>query len=144
VPRKPQRQLHDELRAAIRAAGLRVTKTRLAVLAALAATDGARSHGELMRELAEEHERTTVFRALGALTRTSLVRRVDLGDRIWRYRHAGISDDPRAIAASFVCTNCGAIEELRRLELAMTRPPRAIVRREIEVLVQGRCNDCSP
>jgi Fe2+ or Zn2+ uptake regulation protein len=121
---------------------MRVTKTRVAVLGALAAIDGARSHGELIRELPAGHERTTVFRALGALTRAKLVRRVDLGDRIWRYHRAtaGESDE---ISATFVCSSCGTVEELRRLEVTVARAPRAVARREIEVRVTGLCNTCA-
>ena len=133
----------DDVRAVLRARGLRATSARIDVLGILAA-GSPMSHSDLAAKLPLEHDRTTIFRVLSALVRARLVRRVDVGDRIWRYQR--IADgDPSAPRASFVCTSCGTVEELEILRLAVprTRVPRAVARREIELLVRGLCDACA-
>ena len=134
----------DDQRAVLRARGLRATSARIAVLELLAATMRPMSHADLVTSLPAGHDRTTIFRVLATLARARLVRRVDVGDRIWRYQLI-TTEDPTALRASFVCTSCGTVLALRGLEVSAPRArvPRALARREIEVLVHGLCNACA-
>lgn len=134
---------HDELLAAIRGRGLRATPARVAVYAALLASRRPVSHAELLRRLARQDlDRVTVFRNLAALVRAALVRRIDLGDRVWRFVAAGSAP---AWSVEFVCTSCGSTAALRdvQLHVAMAGAPRAIARREVELEVRGRCDACA-
>jgi Fur family ferric uptake transcriptional regulator len=133
----------EAVRDAIRARGLRATPARIAVLDTLRTAGMPLSLADVVRRLARnEHDRATIFRNLATLTRARLVRRVDPGDRIWRF----VSDDDGSPwRADFVCTACGTIQTLEQVTLAveMCGAPRAIVKREIELHIHGRCDHCT-
>ncbi len=113
------RQNLDELRAQVRAKGLRATPSRLAVLELLRASDAPMSHGDVADRLASEAwDRATIYRNLTDLAEAGLVRRTDVGDHVWRFE--AVSDDHEASAhPHFVCTECGTIECLPELELSI-------------------------
>lgn len=137
----------DELRARLREVGLRATKTRLAVLVELHEHAGPLSHPELMRLLgAQNLDRATVYRILADLAEATLLRRMDLGDKVWRYE---LLDRCRTIAddhAHFLCVSCDQVTCLPELEL---RPvgggvlPAELQGAEIHLKVTGRCGDCA-
>jgi len=135
---------HD-LRRDLRHAGLRATAPRLAVLSLLRRAPMPLSHPEVNTALAARGwDRATLYRNLVDLTRRGLARRVDLGDRIWRFEDAraehGASEHPH-----FVCTECGEVVCLHGVAVswrATAGAPRALRRGEIEVQVRGRCDRC--
>jgi Fur family transcriptional regulator, ferric uptake regulator len=128
----------------LRACGLRATPARIAVLEVLAASTHALSQADLLEHLPARHDRTTIFRVLTTLVRVRILRRVDAGDRVWRYQFLATADS-RGLTASFVCTECDRVTELVGLELRATgaNAPRAISRRTVEVLVRGVCDACT-
>jgi Fur family ferric uptake transcriptional regulator len=140
------RILHDELRAALRAAGLRATPSRLGVLALLRAEPGPRSHGEVAERLAGQGwDRATIYRNLTDLAEAGLVARSDLGDHVWRFEAVGGAAHAAARHPHFVCTECGAVACLPGLEIrasAVRGAPRAIKQRRVEVQVKGICDAC--
>jgi Fur family ferric uptake transcriptional regulator len=140
----------DELRGAVRAKGLRATPSRMAVLDLLRASDSPMSHGDVADHLASEAwDRATIYRNLTDLAEAGLVRRTDVGDHVWRFE--AVSDDHEAGAhPHFVCTECGTVECLPDIELAVRasrtarsgKPPRAVKQRQVEVHVRGLCDAC--
>lgn len=143
------RQNIDELRSAVRAKGLRATPSRLAVLELLRVSDAPMSHGDVADRLATQAwDRATIYRNLTDLAEAGLVRRTDVGDHVWRYE--AVSGDHEASAhPHFVCTECGTVECLPEIELAVrtsrtsrARPPRAVKQRQVEVHVRGLCDAC--
>ena len=134
---------HDELRAALRAHGLRVTPQRLAVHTALRAL-GAHATAEQVLERVHGTvpgvSLPTVYAGLELLADLGLASRVHAG-RAMRY-------DPRADPHHhFVCDNCGAVADLdAEVDLA---PALAGLRAGGaeptggEVLVRGRCAACA-
>jgi Fe2+ or Zn2+ uptake regulation protein len=48
------------------------------------------------------------------------------------------------IRGHFLCTACGAIEDLRAIEVNVVaaRVPRALRDHEVDVAVHGECDDC--
>ena len=143
------KQTLDELRGLVRAKGLRATPSRLAVLELLRASDAPLSHGDVADQLAgEAWDRATIYRNLTDLSEAGLVRRTDVGDHVWRFE--AVSGDHDASAhPHFVCTECGTIECLPEIELAIrsrgssrSRPPRAVKQRKVEVHVRGLCDAC--
>jgi Fur family ferric uptake transcriptional regulator len=108
-----------ELRAAVRSKGLRATPSRLAVLELLRACDAPID-----------------------LSEVGLVRRTDVGDHVWRFE--AMREDHDATHPHFVCTECGTVECLPEIELAVRRrkAPRAVRQRQVEVQVRGRCDAC--
>ena len=144
--------LHDPgddaaLRSAVRAAGLLVTPTRAAVLAALRAAERPLTHHELASRLAERGcDAVTVYRNLVALVEAGLALRGDLGDHVWRFQAAEALGGPRRHEhPHFVCTACGALECVPDLEVRVrrgSRVPRSVRAQAIEVQLRGVCDAC--
>ena len=136
----------NELRTEVRASGLRATPSRLAVLELVRASDAPVSHGDVADRL-QSHawDRATIYRNLVDLAEVGLLRRTDVGDHVWRFE---AKNDGHDVAhPHFVCTECGTVECLPELELAMsagrrTRAPRAVKQRQVEVHVRGLCDAC--
>lgn len=142
----------------VRAAGLRCTAARLAVLSHLVAARGPRTHAEVSEALADRgFDRATIYRNLTELTEAKLLARVELGDHVWRFeakppRDTGGKDHPH-----FVCIACGEVSCLEDVNVAITprpsprssgRPTRQRDERRhgihsvTEVLLKGRCGEC--
>jgi Fur family transcriptional regulator, ferric uptake regulator len=136
---------HDELRIAIRGVGLRATLQRIAVLRVLADSATPMTHGDVSRRLsALDEERSTIYRNLLDLARAGLVRRVNRGDRTWRFELA--RDTPHARAhPHFVCTSCGTMSCLPELRVVARRvkSPTAIKLGQFEIHVRGICDSCA-
>ena len=139
--------VREALRERLRGAGLRVTRPRLAILVKLRERAGPVSHAELMELLGPATiERATVYRILSDLTDASILRRMDLGDKVWRYellnRGRKVADDH----AHFLCVACKRVLCLPELEL---RPvgggalPAELQGAEIHLKVTGRCAVCA-
>lgn len=99
----------------LRAAGLRVTGARCAVLEALDASSDPMTAGTLAQQLRDGGlaiDLVTVYRTLDLLVGTGLLMRVDRMDEGWRYapcsRHCH----------SIICRACGRSATLNRCEMA--------------------------
>jgi Fur family ferric uptake transcriptional regulator len=138
-------QIRGEMRQRMRDVGLRSTSVRLAVLAELHEHAGPLSHEALMDRLGEtSFDRATVYRVLSDLTDAGLLRRMDLGDKIWRFE---LDDGCRPVADDhphFLCEGCGLVACLPELELRPTRGglPAALVGADLRFKVSGRCGRC--
>lgn len=139
-------ELRKELKRRLRALSLRSTASRLAVLAQLHEHAHPLSHAQLMKLLAPQGwDPATVYRILSDLSEVGLLRRMDLGDHIWRFE---LIDECRTVSddhAHFLCTDCGLITCLPELELRTvgnTPLPTALRGAELHLRVTGRCNAC--
>ncbi|MBP9205132.1 MAG: transcriptional repressor [Kofleriaceae bacterium] len=140
----PSSAEQNELKDALRAAGLRATTARVAVLRLLRATTGPLSHADVADRLGDgAWDRATLYRNLIDLVDAGLLRRFDHGDHVWRFelaRPAHPDGDPHA---HFVCTDCGTIECLPELDVGVKgRAPRAVKKRKVEIEVRGVCDRC--
>ena len=143
MKRQPVRA--DDLRARIRAAGLRCTTARLAVLDRLARASRPLTHAEVADQLASSgFDRATIYRNLVELAEAGLAERVELGDRVWRFElkragHAHSNEHPH-----FVCVDCGEVFCLATESVKITSRPGKSFRPQItEVLLKGHCGQCS-
>jgi Fur family transcriptional regulator, ferric uptake regulator len=136
---------HDELRTAIRGVGLRATLQRIAVLRVLSDSSTPMSHADVSIRLSTPREaRSTIYRNLIALARVGLVRRVNRGERMWRFEL--IRETPHARAhPHFVCTSCGRVSCLPASSVVVRRvkAPRAIGLGHFEIQVRGICDVCN-
>jgi Fur family ferric uptake transcriptional regulator len=136
----------DELRSAVRSSGLRATPSRLAVLELVRASEAPVSHGDVADRLhTHAWDRATIYRNLIDLAEVGLLRRTDVGDHVWRFE--AITEDHDAEHPHFVCTECGTVECLPELEIALStgrraKAPRAVKQRQVEVHVRGLCDAC--
>jgi Fur family transcriptional regulator, ferric uptake regulator len=134
----------DDLRAAIRTAGLRATPSRLAVLELLRRDSTPLSHAEVADRLGDRAgDKATVYRNLMDMARVGLLRRTDVGDHIWRFETA--AGEHQQEHPHFVCTDCGTVECLPDLRISVRQAaaaPASIREREVEVQLRGLCDTC--
>jgi len=133
----------EEIRTALRTRGLRATPSRIAVIELLRAEAAPMSHGDVADRLAgQPWDRATIYRNLTDLAGAGLARRTDVGDHVWRFE--AVTSDHDSAHPHFVCTECGTVECLPEIELAVRRAkaPRAVRNRQVEVHVRGLCDAC--
>lgn len=142
------RRTAEDLRDRIRARGLRATAPRIAVLQALARGGRPVTHADLAADLAPDGwDRATVYRNLIDLTEAGFVRRVDMGDHLWRFE---LLADGAAQEAPphphFLCESCGEIACLPRDAVRVTpsaRAPRALRKKDVQIQIKGTCDRCA-
>ena len=138
--------VQTEVRDLLRSKGLRGTASRIAVLVALRKQAGPMSHEQLMATLGPNgHDKASVWRILSDLADAGILRRMDLGDRIWRYE---LRDTCRAVTeehAHFLCESCGEVSCLPPLELraAGGALPPQLLGAQFQVRVMGTCARCN-
>lgn len=137
----------EACRESIRSVGLRVTPARVAVLSALRSATRPLSHADLCELLDESvWNRTTVWRNLTDLETAGLVRRAELGDRIWRFEEKqDHQTHEEHVHPHFICTSCGEVQCLPEQTMTFaTVPqlPRALQQRHVEIQVRGVCDKC--
>jgi Fur family transcriptional regulator, ferric uptake regulator len=128
----------------LRAAGLKWTGPRAAVLAVLEQATAPVSHAEVADLLAAEgFDRATVYRNLVDLTEAGLVARADLGDHVWRFELRS-ADDEGALHPHFTCTTCGTVACLPAGAVALSALKKAqTVGHVAEILLKGQCVACA-
>jgi len=134
------------LTARLRQAGLRATRARLQILAALDVAHQSKSHDALAEELGHDAmDRITVYRNLVALTRAGLVRRENGDDRIWRYRLAGREDLHKRAHPHFSCRTCGDTQCLPDSAVSLQGLAKSLGAQSsgVEVTLSGHCDRCS-
>jgi Fur family ferric uptake transcriptional regulator len=133
----------DELAAALRDGGLRVTAPRLAVLSVV--SEGKHVTAEQVAQAARERigaiSTQAVYDVLGALTRGGFVRRIEPAGSPARYE-TRVGDNHHHV----VCRSCGAISDIDCVvgDPPCVRPADAggFVVDEAEVTFWGLCPDC--
>jgi len=135
----------SELEQLLRGADLRVTRPRLAVLAAVHEhphADTDRLIGAVRREVGEVSHQA-VYDVLRALTSAGLVRRIQPAGSVARYE-ARVGDNHHHV----VCRSCGTIADV---DCAVGHTPcltasedHGFVVEEAEVVYWGTCPDCAP
>lgn len=128
------------LREMLTARGLRVTSSRLSVLAELSKEGPPVSHPELTERLAQSGlDRVTVYRNLVALTDAGLLVRTQLSDHVWRYElpPSGTSHGQHP---HLVCTDCGTVACLPKGAVRLQGD--AAQAQVSEVQLRGLCNAC--
>jgi Fur family ferric uptake transcriptional regulator len=139
-----QRQSPDLV---LKAAGLRCTPVREAVLRLLARAIGPLGVPEMLGKLPTETDAVTVYRTLNTFTRKKLVHRIQADDRSWRY---AIGDSAAATEhrhPHFVCDNCRTVECLASAEIPRELPRSMGVGKGYlvsypEVVLHGKCPKC--
>lgn len=129
----------------IRAAGLRVTSSRLAVLERLDLSGGPLTHHELVDQLrAGPWNRSTLYRNLIDLTEAGLAKKTEIGG-LMRFERAG-RVNPCHEHPHFVCIDCGEVTHLAGVVVRVEGKgeQHAVASGNVEVQLRGVCNDCAP
>ena len=134
-----------KMRARLKDLGLRATSPRLAVLVALHDATHPLSHEALMGLLGEPLDRATVYRILSDLCGKGLLRRMDLGDHIWRFELADRCGWQTNNHAHFLCDDCGVVTCLPELEIQAAKGalPARLVGAQLHLRLSGRCGECA-
>jgi Fur family ferric uptake transcriptional regulator len=147
--KRAQSSLLAEIRAKIRASGLRSTAPRVSVLQRLQRTTTPVSHAELFEDLADQgFDRATIYRNLIDLTEAGLLSRTDVGDHVWRFelRREGQQSRHQSEHPHFMCTDCGEVSCLPGTSIRISPPPgapRVLNTKNVVVQVQGLCDRCA-
>jgi len=131
----------DALRALLQERGVRVTDQRLLLLRELSRWDHPVSHAELTEALADTSlDRVTIYRNLVSMSELGILVRTKLADGVWRFElpHGRPAQHDRH--PHFVCTECGEVSCLERLDVTLRG--RVTENEVTEVQVRGRCAQC--
>jgi len=148
MPRSTHQEMSvKDARAALRAAKLRSTTSRVAVLQRLSTADKPLSHSEVADELVPTgFDKSTLYRCLVELADAGLLSRLDAGDHSWRFelrrgeRHEG-AEHPH-----FVCTDCGTVTCLPDVEvkIAPAKGTKSSGLGDVtEIFLKGKCPECA-
>lgn len=131
-------------REAIRKAGLRATPARVATLDLLKAASSPLSHAEVAEHLAQINvDKATAFRALNDMTDAGLLRRTELGDRVWRFELLADGEGEHSAHPHFVCNDCGQVSCLGNIKLTKGSLSTASdIGNVTEILLKGQCTKC--
>jgi Fur family ferric uptake transcriptional regulator len=138
-----------DFQALLRAAGLRSTAPRIAVLEYFHVHGGQNSHAELFTALeGRGFDRATIYRILMDLAEAKILSRTDLGDHVWRFElKKGVGgaehtdDHPH-----FVCIDCGEVSCLPGLSFRLegrAKAPKSVAKNKVAVQLKGRCDNCA-
>lgn len=131
----------EEQRQQLRDKGLRATPARVAIMTAIESASVPITHQELTEQLdALGLDKSTIFRGLQDLTEAGLLRRLELGDHVWRYELSKHSIDSDKHHPHLLCVDCGNIRCLNEGEVKIKLSPE--LGEVVDVLIKGHCNSC--
>jgi Fur family ferric uptake transcriptional regulator len=147
VTEAPKLEL-EQIHQTIQSAGLHRTAPRVAVLQLLMSADSPLSHAELAEQLkAGGVGSATIYANLKALSSVGLVRRLDLGDHVWRYELAQTAKRgrPNRDRLHFLCSKCGRVSRMPGTSVSIKlspQSPKSVTEGSFETFVRGVCDDC--
>ena len=138
----PKQDQSDSIKVAIREAGLRATPARIATLKLLHQATSPLTHAEVAEKLQDLGvDKATVFRNLNDMVTAGILRRTELGDRVWRFEL--VEDDHGSAHPHFVCVDCGTVSCMHEIKLTAGSMRLSEEFGEVtEILLRGHCNDC--
>lgn len=134
----------EQSKLVIREAGLRATPARVATLDLLRKSSSPLAHAEVAEHLSKTGvDKATAFRALNDMTEAGLLRRTELGDRVWRFELIAEGEDEHLGHPHFVCIDCGQVSCLGDIKLTKkSLSTSAQIGKITEILLRGQCADC--
>ena len=139
-------KVQKEVRALLKNQGMRATAQRIAVLVVLHEQQGPMTHEEVMGLLSPGlYDKASIWRVLSDLAGVEIVRRMDLGDRVWRYE---LQDACRTVTpdhSHFLCEECSEVTCLPSLEVRAKggELPRVLLDADFHIRITGVCGPCT-
>jgi len=139
-------KVQAEVRALLKSQELRATAQRIAVLVTLHEQKSPMTHEEVMGLLAVGlYDKASVWRVLSDLAGVGILRRMDLGDRVWRYE---LQDACRTVTDDhphFLCEACSEVTCLPPLEVRAIGGgiPQALLNADFHIRISGKCENCA-
>jgi Fur family transcriptional regulator, ferric uptake regulator len=124
---------------------LRSTPPRMAILHAFLQRDYALSHGDIEREVPEDFDRVTVYRTLKTFLDKGLIHKVldDEGSLKYALCKEACTTVHHHDHVHFKCTKCGQTNCLN-IEIPTIKLPKGYRSSEVNLLIQGICENCQP
>jgi Fur family transcriptional regulator, ferric uptake regulator len=144
MPRSSTSISVEDARNSLRAAGLRSTTSRVAVLQHLSAAGKPVSHADIADILVPQgFDKSTLYRCLVELADAGLLARLDAGDHAWRFERRS-EEHATGEHPHFVCIDCGTVTCLPDVEvkIAPTKGAKSALGNVTEVFLKGHCKDC--
>lgn len=131
----------------VRAAGLRATTSRVAVLQNVSAAGKPVSHADVADTLVPQgYDKSTLYRCLVELADAGLLARLDAGDHAWRFEPKTASSDEHAPSEHphFVCVDCGSVTCLPDVEVKIgpAKGAKTSTLDVTEIFLKGHCKEC--
>lgn len=138
------KQKLEQSRLAIRAAGLRATPARVATLDLLRNSSSPITHAEVANHLAKTAvDKATAFRTLNDMTDAGILRRTELGDRVWRFEVIRDGEREHSAHPHFLCVDCGQVSCLGDIRLTKKSLSMSTeIGKVTEILLRGQCSSC--
>lgn len=138
-------QKSEEIRDIIRKVGLRATPARLQTYEVLRQSGMPMTHAEVTERLEPKGiDKATVFRNLNNLVDAGLLRKTELGDRVWRFEVADLHAHSGGIHPHFLCIDCGTVACMSDVKLTASSQRESEKFGDVtEILLRGHCRDCS-
>ena len=137
----------QQARDALRAAKLRSTTSRVAVLQHVAAAGKPLSHADVADVLVPQgFDKSTLYRCLVELADAGLLNRLDAGDHAWRFEFRRGAEHDAGEHPHFVCVDCGTVTCLPDVEVKISQPKgskSSSPGNVTEVFLKGHCKECS-
>ena len=145
IMKHPKSDQSEFVKQAIREAGLRATPARIATLKLLQEATSPLTHAEVSSELHSSGvDKATVFRNLNDMATAGLLRKTELGDRVWRFELVTESGENGVVHPHFVCVECGSVSCMVEIKLTAGSMRLSQEFGEVnEILLRGQCNDCA-
>jgi len=134
----------NESREMIRAAGLRCTASRLAVLQHLSTADVPLSHADVADVLVPQgFDKSTLYRCLVEMAEAGLLSRLELGDHAWRFELRDGHQEDNTDHPHFMCVDCGKVSCLSDLSVDLPNGEQTKIPGKVtEILLKGYCVEC--
>ena len=136
----------QQARETLRAAKLRSTASRVAVLQHIAAAGKPLSHADVADVLVPQgFDKSTLYRCLVELADAGLLSRLDAGDHAWRFEFRRGEEHDSAEHPHFVCVDCGTVTCLTDVDVKISQPKgsKSAPGSVTEVFLKGHCKECS-
>jgi len=132
-------------RQALRAANLRSTTSRVAVLQHVSAAGKPVSHADVAEVLVPQgFDKSTLYRCLVELADAGILNRLDAGDHAWRFEMRG-EEHVSGEHPHFVCVDCGQVTCLPDIEVKISpaKGTKSVALGDVtEVFLKGHCKEC--
>lgn len=134
-----------ETKEIIRKAGLRATPARLMTYEYLRKSGMPMTHLEVAMHLGSQGiDKATAFRNLNDLVEAGLLRKTELGDRVWRFEVADLHSADGGLHPHFLCVDCGTVACMSDVKLTASSQRESEKFGDVtEILLRGHCRECS-
>jgi Fur family ferric uptake transcriptional regulator len=138
--------LTQELKGMLKSKGLRCTALRLASLGVLHEHAAPLTQEQVLAALPEGvFDPASLWRSLAELSEKGVLRRMDLGDRVWRYELLDLCRSISPDHAHFLCDDCGVVRCLPPVQLVARQGvlPDLLQGAQLKLRVSGSCAQCA-